>query len=331
MFKIVIRFKSACLLTVFSFVVLITLRLYSTNTKQTITQHIKSNQVKNADGEENLIDILNDIFNVSKEQSYVDRKVLLKTIKYMIQEREEDDEELVEFVRSLIVKPSPDRKLNLTNMSRTDFSLNGQSKYMDQLMKSKRNGFFIECGAFDGEYLSNSIFFERERNWTGLLIEPTPSYFHSILAKNRNAYVINACVANKRPIVSEFTVMDVMTGRDKKMNSFYLKGIGLYQTPTRKPTKSYFPCFPLTTILKAINVNHIDYFTLDVEGGEWDVLEAIDLNKIQIDAFIIENKDEAVKEIIKNHLKKFGYSLTKFDNDDLYFMKSKKISSYLWS
>ena len=31
----------------------------------------------------------------------------------------------------------------------------------------KRNGFFIESGAYDGEALSNSLFFEIERNFTG--------------------------------------------------------------------------------------------------------------------------------------------------------------------
>lgn len=28
----------------------------------------------------------------------------------------------------------------------------------------------------------------------------------------------------------------------------------------------YIPCFPLLTILKAMNVQKIDYFSLDVEG-----------------------------------------------------------------
>ena len=31
----------------------------------------------------------------------------------------------------------------------------------------KRNGFFIESGAYDGETISNSLFFELKRNYTG--------------------------------------------------------------------------------------------------------------------------------------------------------------------
>jgi hypothetical protein len=59
------------------------------------------------------------------------------------------------------------------------------------------NGFFIESGAFDGEYLSNSLFFERFRNWTGLLVEPNPFQFKRLMNKNRKAYAINACLSEK--------------------------------------------------------------------------------------------------------------------------------------
>ena len=53
--------------------------------------------------------------------------------------------------------------------------LNGQTgvpKIIDTLLGGKQNGFYIESGALDGEYLSNSLFFELKRNFTGLLIEP---------------------------------------------------------------------------------------------------------------------------------------------------------------
>ena len=33
----------------------------------------------------------------------------------------------------------------------------------------KTGGVFIECGAFDGEVRSQTMFFELKRNWTGKL------------------------------------------------------------------------------------------------------------------------------------------------------------------
>ena len=36
------------------------------------------------------------------------------------------------------------------------------------ILGQKRNGFFIESGAYNGENLSNSLYFEVKRNFSGL-------------------------------------------------------------------------------------------------------------------------------------------------------------------
>lgn len=65
-----------------------------------------------------------------------------------------------------------------------------QSKLIDERLRGRRNGFFVECGAHDGEFNSNSLFFEMERNWTGLLIEPDPTAYEKLLQKNRKVCVV---------------------------------------------------------------------------------------------------------------------------------------------
>merc|ERR1712117_561926 len=65
-----------------------------------------------------------------------------------------------------------------------------QSAIVDEFLGRKTRGFFIESGAWDGEYLSNSLFFERKRNWTGLLVEPNRLAFKSmVLRGNRKRLV----------------------------------------------------------------------------------------------------------------------------------------------
>ncbi len=62
----------------------------------------------------------------------------------------------------------------------------------------KRDGFFIEAGAFDGFALSNSLFFEMKRNWTGENLRSAPLHY-----KNHASifYLIAAvlAVAAKKP------------------------------------------------------------------------------------------------------------------------------------
>ena len=72
-----------------------------------------------------------------------------------------------------------------------------QSAIVDEFLGRKTKGFFIESGAWDGEYLSNSLFFERKRNWTGLLVEPNRLAFKSmVLRGNRKRLVKLQDVSN---------------------------------------------------------------------------------------------------------------------------------------
>ena len=62
-------------------------------------------------------------------------------------------------------------------------------KKLDILFSSKRDGVYIELGAFDGLSQSNTAFFEFYRDWTGVLIEPSKgSYELGTAARYRKNY-----------------------------------------------------------------------------------------------------------------------------------------------
>ena len=60
----------------------------------------------------------------------------------------------------------------------------GQAKAVEKIFRGKKNGFFIEAGAFDGENFSNTLLFELKHNWTGLLVEPNPDLYQGLYGKN---------------------------------------------------------------------------------------------------------------------------------------------------
>src|ERR1700722_17301469 len=65
-----------------------------------------------------------------------------------------------------------------------------------------KNGFFVECGAFDGTIDSTCKFFEETMGWTGMNIEPVPYLFDKLIINRPNS--INEKVAlsstNKKAI-----------------------------------------------------------------------------------------------------------------------------------
>ena len=194
------------------------------------------------------------------------------------------------------------------------------------LFNSKRNGFFIESGAHDGESLSNSLYFEKKFNWTGLLIEPLTNSFKILSTKNRNAYTLNACIAKKKPFVAKFRIVNVFSGRQDQMNPDQVNYIN--NNVDKNTVTEYIPCFSLNTILHAINVKNVDMFSLDIEGGEWDVIESIDYSKYNINLFCIEWYHlKEKKQKIHDHLLKNGYKFVSEKEYDYFYQKESQLTS----
>jgi hypothetical protein len=110
-------------------------------------------------------------------------------------------------------------------------------------------------------------------------------------------------------------------GRVSEMSSNIRKAI---EKESRFDKVTQLPCFSVNTVLRAINRTQIDYFSLDVEGGEPDVIEGLDLDRISIGVFSIEvfNHTKA-RERISGKLKANGYKIDRDDGQDLVFVKEK--------
>ena len=194
----------------------------------------------------------------------------------------DDDQHLLNYIRSMMSQQGPGGR-HLRNASKVDFSQVGGSQFVDKLLKQRRNGFFVECGAFGGEDLSDSLFFELERNWTGILIEANPEYHQEILRKNRRALVLRACL-HPRPGLVKFRLKMFGSGVSE-----FNKNVAATDKTT---AETDVQCFSLNSIMAAIGVRHIDFMVLDVEGSELAVLESIDWTRLSVDVFSIEYSDK---------------------------------------
>jgi len=193
------------------------------------------------------------------------------------------DQQLIDYISSHISQPSLTRPRKLHKPPK-DSSQVGQSPFVDKLLSGRRGGFFIECGAVDGETLSNSLFFELERNWTGLLIEANPDYHRALLDKNRRAFVLNTCLSTeRRPATVRMQPAGLLGGIVDKMHQSHVTFIGAGKKP-----EVAVNCFPLNTIMAALGISHVDYLSLDVEGPELEILRTVDWTRLHIDVLTVE-------------------------------------------
>ena len=85
--------------------------------------------------------------------------------------------------------------------------------HLAELFGGQRNGFFIEAGAFDGEHLSNTLYFEKKLGWTGLLVEPNPDAFEKMSVKKRRSHLFGNCLSTKTtPEVVDFDACGLIGG-----------------------------------------------------------------------------------------------------------------------
>jgi hypothetical protein len=78
----------------------------------------------------------------------------------------------------------------------------------------------------------------------------------------------------------------------------------------RLTERQYVPCFPLESLLLAIGQTRIDYFSLDVEGLELDVLETIPWKQFDIRTISVEYKHvKRGKQAVIDYMTRQGYRL----------------------
>jgi len=176
----------------------------------------------------------------------------------------------------------------LLNLNGHFFSQAGQDKFVnDSYFRSMNNGFFVEIGAYNGIDGSNCYFFEKFLNWSGIAIEPSPTQFLA-LQKNRKCKCVNKAVAKKSEKIEFIDVIEGYTQMSGINNSSYQKTLEIIKKDLRTVLEKKI--VEAATFSEIVEYNYlIDYLSIDVEGGETDILESIDFNLYQIKVLSIEN------------------------------------------
>ncbi|XP_069938013.1 uncharacterized protein, partial [Cherax quadricarinatus] len=164
-------------------------------------------------------------------------------------------------------------------------------------------GFFVEAGALDGEFLSNTLELELRQRWTGLLVEADGDMFRHLLRRHRKAWACHCCLA-PRPHPHRAIFMKYSATGDPDLGlGMFARGHGVLASheevsPVKLvggkvqyalPQYESVQCLPLASLLLALNISRVDFVSLDVEGAEKDILEAFPWGRIAVDAWLVEH------------------------------------------
>jgi len=177
------------------------------------------------------------------------------------------------------------------------------------------DGYFVELGANDGVTQSNTLYFERYRNWRGVLVEPTPHNYLLCRANRspRSRVFCNACVSFEyRERFVEIVYSNLMSAPLGLESD--VADPRAHAATGRKfldPSHDNFTFGALARPLDALLVEagapgRIDLLSLDVEGAELEVLKGIDHRAHRFRYMCIECRS---KESLVDYCQGVGYQL----------------------
>jgi hypothetical protein len=199
---------------------------------------------------------------------------------------------------------------------------------IDKLKKylNFQSGFFLEVGAYDGVFQSNTYHLERELNWTGILIEPVFKAYLQCIKNRQKSIVLNCLLTSysdykkKKYSFGDFDAYSKMSkrwgghpaggGPMSSVLSFKKNGDIKRLFEKIRRNYSFVPVlnFPMQIILDEFSINKIDFFSLDVEGHEYEVLNGINFEKVKIKYISAEIRTSEEKKVF-DYLFSKGFKL----------------------
>lgn len=208
----------------------------------------------------------------------------------------------------------------------TYYSQCKQDKFFNEVIfKNKRNGVFVDIGANDGITFSNTYFFEKELDWKGLCIEPLKDTFKK-LQFARKCMLVNGCAASFNGTENFFDVEgygEMLSGLKSKYDPRHLKR--LYKDVEQyggSINEIQMRCYEVNELLYKHKLFNIDFMSIDTEGGELEILKAIDFKAFNIKALTIENpfqNNELERYMTLNSFEK----IKTLDVDEIFVNKSE--------
>jgi len=168
------------------------------------------------------------------------------------------------------------------------YSQLNQDLWVIEVLKGKKNGIFVDVGAFDGVNLSNTYMLEKDFGWNGICVEANSDTFNR-LKEARDCVCVKEMLSDSCDNTLKLQHMGELSYGNK--NVFNIDVDEMKKKHEHLDTTiEYHKTKTLNKVLEENNVPKIiDYLSIDVEGMEYDILKVFDFNKYHINTLTVEH------------------------------------------
>jgi FkbM family methyltransferase len=179
------------------------------------------------------------------------------------------------------------------------FSKSGDDIQLMKLINNNAPGVYVDIGCWHPIKASNTYFFHL-RKWKGICIDPNPE-LKSLYDKFRPSDIfINAGIGDSQSLLKYYMF------EESSMNTFSYDFVEKQQLESKLRDTINVPVYNLKDILdKNLKENdRLDFFDIDVEGLDLEVLKTNDWNKYRPKVVVVES-DISIKQDVKSEITEY--------------------------
>lgn len=163
----------------------------------------------------------------------------------------------------------------------------------EQYFGRRARGMFIEVGAYDGEYASNTSGLA-DLGWGGIYVEPVPAYAKRCRErhkKNPNVTCLNVAVGDREGVTTLHLAGPLSTSNERVKQAFLRLKWGAKSFAKAETHVAKVMTLDAILLREKIEPN-FDLLVIDVEGAEFEVCQGFTINRWRPRMVIIELHDQ---------------------------------------
>ena len=213
----------------------------------------------------------------------------------------------------------------------------GEDKILMSYFNNLCFGKYIEMGALNGYDASNTHVFHFQKNWSGVLLEASPTNYETLKVNrpSNEDIKIHAAICNTEDDDSSSSSSNLNNNNygegsnttstsSSTTTTKYLHWVpgkytstgGFWEFASEAQKRKFFvkeglekstlvPCTKLSTIFEQLSSStttaaplYFDFYTLDIEGAEYTALQTIDFTKVMFGMIVVEaSKQNKIKDM----------------------------------
>lgn len=180
----------------------------------------------------------------------------------------------------------------------------------------KRDGFFVDVGANDYKFTSNTYYLDTVLGWKGLAVEPQKQFEADYIKFRPRTKFLSFFVSDASNQLAKMYVL--------KKNSLLTSGNQAFTEQNGDKAKEIdVPTITLTDLLDAEGVKKVDFLSIDIELWEPKALAGFDVERFRPELVCIEAHPQVRQQILDYFARRHYIVVGKYlraDLNNLYFM-----------